>query len=247
MATRQSHTFLSRKDAERLTALEKALLDVLDDTRHEGTANEDEPAAKLAEQVHDDIGDALRTVESFDLDEQPGAAEKLPSIAKLASTLAGALNELCGSEHICETAARQKANGEEQAGESAAAEKIYGLSPLENRVIGAIRTLRGACQEAPELKEPIARAVGLGTIDGEASDSLAPARAVRAAMEAECEVMSVEEAAAELRKYQVDVHQSLAADGEYGDAYAVIWTCSEKGVRHALASARTLSALLPPE
>lgn len=184
MPKTQHCTFLTSQDVERLTALEKTLSDILDEARHEGAEYEDEPA-RLADRVHDDIGDALRTVEQFDLEEQPGAAEKLPGIAKLASMLAERLNGLCGSEHVRETAARE--------------------------------------------------------------DSLEPARAVRAAFERQCEVMTIEKAAAELRGFQVDVHKVLGVEHEYENEYAVVWRCSENGVRYALAQALTLDALLPPD
>jgi hypothetical protein len=78
-------------------------------------------------------------------------------------------------------------------------------------------------------------------------DPLKPARAIRAALEAECDKLSVEEAAVELRGFQCDVQSILGVNPEHEDSYAVVWTSTEKGVKYALAQARLLEKLLPSE
>lgn len=61
--------------------------------------------ADLEQQIAADVGDALRTIDSFDIHEQDGAADKLGEIAAKAKELSASLNELCNSEHVSESAA----------------------------------------------------------------------------------------------------------------------------------------------
>ncbi len=55
-------------------------------------------------QIHDDIYDALRTVETFELPDQKGAEDQLDGIAEMASALSKAMNKLCNCPHIRESA-----------------------------------------------------------------------------------------------------------------------------------------------
>ena len=54
------------------------------------------------DQIHEDIYDALKTVEMFELNNQIGAEDKLDGIAVIASALSTALNDLCNCLHIRE-------------------------------------------------------------------------------------------------------------------------------------------------
>ena len=51
-------------------------------------------------QIHDDIYDALRTIETYELPDQKGAEDQLDGIAEMASALSKALNDLCNCLHI---------------------------------------------------------------------------------------------------------------------------------------------------
>ncbi|WP_156762715.1 hypothetical protein [Woeseia oceani] len=53
--------------------------------------------------IQGDLYDALRTVESFDIENQPGAPERLDRIAEMASALSADLNALCDSEHSAQS------------------------------------------------------------------------------------------------------------------------------------------------
>ncbi len=59
----------------------------------------------VQEQTHDDIYDALRTIETYELPDQKGAEDQLDGIAELARALSKALNDLCNCLHIRELAA----------------------------------------------------------------------------------------------------------------------------------------------
>jgi hypothetical protein len=63
------------------------------DKQHDNTENH-------VNRIYADISDAQSTLDSFDLDEQPGAADKPESIAKMARALSTALNDLCNCEYL---------------------------------------------------------------------------------------------------------------------------------------------------
>ncbi len=60
---------------------------------------------RVQEQIHNDIYDALRTIETYELPDQKGAEDQLDNIAEMASGLSKALNDLCNCLHIRELAA----------------------------------------------------------------------------------------------------------------------------------------------
>ena len=59
---------------------------------------------RIQEQAHNDIYDALRTIETYELPDQKGAEDQLDNIAEMASTLSKAMNKLCNCLHISESA-----------------------------------------------------------------------------------------------------------------------------------------------
>ena len=84
------------EESDLATAVEKGLND-------EQTHNGDH--LDIQDQIHEDIYDALKTVEMFELDNQIGAEDQLSGIAMMASVLSEALNDLCNCLSLREEAA----------------------------------------------------------------------------------------------------------------------------------------------
>jgi len=89
---------------------------------------------KLEDALQDETGDAIRTIETFYLHEQPGAAEALPGLLARARDLARDLNELCGSEHSQDTAQRER-----EAAETARREDDAALGAARRARVEALR------------------------------------------------------------------------------------------------------------
>ena len=83
------------EESELATAVEKGLNN---EQTHKGDHLD------LQDQIHEDIYDALKTVEMFELDNQIRAEDQLNGIAMMASVLSEALNDLCNCLHINESA-----------------------------------------------------------------------------------------------------------------------------------------------
>ena len=78
------------EESELATAVEKGLND---EQIHSGNGHD------IQDRIYEDIYDALKTVEWWELPELIGAEAKLGGIAEAARALSASLNDLCSSRH----------------------------------------------------------------------------------------------------------------------------------------------------